>query len=337
MGLSLYTRTMNTSYKSKGSLHSFPSSINLFRHFVQYHYNNCLTKLYRTSKPNTTIDLRIYNQAMSSRSAIHQKRPDHSRARSSSSQAHTLQHGYSPETEPEHQPNLFEEGPPLSDFTRGLPKRNRAPSGRRPSIPASAEVNGAGPRPRNPSLVERMRAAGSRQQSTSSYEKTNREAARKRGPSLVAKAKELMKQSYTNSNASSSSFRRLPDQLSRGDESAVENEKVRLSIEANTPCFCLIQRWKDPNDWLKPSSYWKKTHPAMNFRLWKVIVRNPQNHWKLKASAERNLEDATRHYEQKGGNSREWWPEDLEEEILDSWALGFGGQDPPRRKWTLEE
>lgn len=274
---------------------------------------------------------------MTSRSAIHQKRPDNSRMRSSSSQARTLLYGYSPETNTERQPNPYEEGSPISGFTRGLPTRHRAPSGQRPSAPAFADSNRAEPRLQTPSLVGKIRAAGGRRPSTSSYDKINLEAARKRGPSLVAKAKELMNHSYTNSNASSSSFRRLPDQLSRYDEPASENEKERLSIEAITPLFCLIQRWKDPNDWLKPSNYWKMTHPAMNFRLWRVIARNPQNPQKLKTSAQRNLEDATRFYEQKGGNSREWWPEDLEEEILDSWALGFGGQDPPRRKWTLEE
>lgn len=274
---------------------------------------------------------------MTSRSAIHQKRPDHSRVRSSSSQARTLLYGYSPQTDTERQSNPYEEGPPLSDATRGLPKRNRAPSGQRPSAPALADSNGAGPRLRTPSLVGKIRTAGGRRPSTSSYDKVNHEAARQRGPSLVAKAKELMNPSHTNSNASSSSFRRLPDQPSRYDESASDNEKERLSIEAVTRLFCLVQRWKDPNDWLEPSTYWKRTHPAMNFRLWRVIARNPQNPRKLQTSAQRTLEDATRLYEQKGGNSREWWPEDLEEEILDSWALGFGGQDPPRRKWTLEE
>lgn len=74
----------------------------------------------------------------------------------------------------------------------------------------------------------------------------------------------------------------------------------------------------------------------MNFRLWRIIARDPGNHWKLQASAERNLEAATLLYEQNGGNSTEWWPEDLEEEILDSWSLSFGGNDPPRLQWALD-
>lgn len=245
---------------------------------------------------------------MNTRSAINQKRADHSRARSSSSQARSLLHGWTPAAEATQQPDAFEGGPPISGFTRGLPRRNRALSGQRPPAPP--------------------------------YEDVNRNTGRKRGPSLVARAKELMNQSRTHTttaSSSSSSFRRLPDQQSRHDESASEDEKARLAIESNTPCFNLIQRWKDPTDWLKPSNYWKKTHPAMNFRLWRIIARDPRNHWKLKASAERNLADATRLYEQKGGDSGEWWPGDLEEEALDSWALGFGGQDPPRRKWRLEE
>ncbi len=136
--------------------------------------------------------------------------------------------------------------------------------------------------------------------------------------------------------AEPSSFRRLPGQLSRYDESVSENEKARLEIEAVTPCFNLVQRWKDPNDWLKPSNYWKKTHPAMNFRLWRVVARDPRNGWELKAWAERNLEEATRRYEQKGGDGGEWWPEGSEEEVLDEWSLSFGGQDPPRSRWGLE-
>ena len=78
-------------------------------------------------------------------------------------------------------------------------------------------------------------------------------------------------------------------------------------------------------------------HPAMNFRLWRVIERNPNNSLELKASAVRNLEKATLLYEQMGGDSRVWWPEDLEEQILDSWSLAYGGLDPPVRDWLLLE
>ena len=290
---------------------------------------------------------------MNTRSAIHQNRPEQSRARSSSSQARTLLYGYTPETEIGRQPDLFEEGPPLSDFTRGLPKRNRdrAPSGQRSSIPSSAGTNGAASRLRSPSsVVEKMRGAGSRRPSTSSSDKVNNQsAARKRGPSLVAKARELMIQSTTHASSSSSSLsssfhRRLDQQhlLSRHDDkksaSEDDDEKVRLSIEAKTPCFNLVQRWKDLTDWLEPSGYWKKTHPAMNFRLWRILARKSRDQGRLKASvAQRHLEDATRLFELKGGDSRERWPEGLEEEVLDSWALGFGGQDPPRREWWLEK
>ncbi|CAF9922147.1 MAG: hypothetical protein ALECFALPRED_002026 [Alectoria fallacina] len=296
---------------------------------------------------------------MSSRSGIHQLRATRPRA-GSSSQAHSMLYGWSPEPENEREPDPFE-GPPLSDFSRGLPRRNRAPSGRRPSASKSAAANEEESRERRPSLVEKLRAAtgrrpseststavngqGSRKRgpslgvaadrrlSTASLTIANREASRQRGPSLVAKAKGLLN---TNTNAEPS-FRRLPDQLSRYDESASENEKIRLSIESMTRSFDLIQRWKDPTDWLKPSNYWKRNHPAMNLRLWRIIQRNPDNSWRLQASAERNLEAAKLLYEQKGGNSEEWWPEDLEEEILNSWSLGYGGHDPPRGEWTLEE
>ncbi|CAF9935532.1 hypothetical protein IMSHALPRED_010261 [Imshaugia aleurites] len=299
---------------------------------------------------------------MSSRCAIHQVRANRSRT-GSSSQAHNLLYGWSPEPETEREPDPFA-GPPLSDFSRGLPKRNRAPSGRRPSISQPTAKDRGGPSRRRSSLAEKLRAAtgrrpskttpsakndqtprkrgssleaaASRKPTTISSRGANDALSRKRGPSLVAKAKELLNYPTTNAQTEPS-FRRLPDQLSRNEESASENEKIRLSIEADTPCFCLIQRWKDPKDWLVPSKYWKRTHIAMNFRLWRIIARNPSNHWRLQASAERNLEAATLLYSQEGGNSEEWWPEDLEEEILNSWALGFGGHDPPRCKWTLDE
>ena len=147
--------------------------------------------------------------------------------------------------------------------------------------------------------------------------KVSREAARNRGASLVAKAKELMRnQSHTNNN----------------DGSARADEKVRLEIESSTPCFNLVQRWKDPNDWLEPSNYWKRTHPAMNFRLWSIVVMKPGIGWELRVSAERNLEHARRIFESKGGDSKgSRWAE--EEEVLDGWALGFGGRDPPRSEW----
>lgn len=295
---------------------------------------------------------------MSSRSAIHQLRTNRPRV-GSSSQAHNMLYGWSPELEIERESQPLD-GPPLSDFSRGLPRRNRAPSGRRPSTIESTAANGADSRQRRPSLVEKLRAAtgrrpseststavngkglrkrgssleavAGRQPSTSLYTAVNNEATRKRGPSLVAKAKELVNRPRTNTTAEPA-FRRLP----RYDESVNENEKVRLSIEATTPCFCLIQRWKEPTDWLEPSNYWKTSHPAMNFRLWRIIARHPGNDYKLQASAQRNLDAATLLYAQKGGDAKEWWPEDLEEEILDSWSLSFGGHDPPRRKWTLDQ
>ena len=159
---------------------------------------------------------------------------------------------------------------------------------------------------------------------------------RRRGPSLVAKAKELLNQARPDAKGESS-FRRPPGQSSRYDDSAIGDEKARLSIEAETPCFNLIQRWKDPSDWLEPSNYWKRTHPAMSFRLWKIIARDPRNGRELKVSAQRNLEEAVRLYEQNGGDARERWNNDVAEEVLDSWSLSFGGHDPPRCRWNVEE
>ncbi|KAF6240752.1 hypothetical protein HO173_001425 [Letharia columbiana] len=298
---------------------------------------------------------------MSSRSAIHQLRATRSRV-GSSSQANSVLHGWTPEPETEREPDPSE-GPPLSDFARGLPRRNRAPSGRRPSVSKPTATNREESRQRRPSLVEKLRAAagrrpsetkpsavfgqGSRKRGSSkdapvgrrlsnaSLIAANDAPSRKRGPSLVAKAKEMVNRPRTNTNAEPS-FPRLTD-LSRHEKSASENEKVRLSIESMTRSFELIQRWKEPTDWLKPSNWWKRNHPAMNFRLWRIIQRNPLNHFELRASAERNVEAARLLYEQKGGFSGEWWPEDLEEEILDSWSLSFGGRDPPRSEWTLPE
>ena len=148
--------------------------------------------------------------------------------------------------------------------------------------------------------------------------KVSREAARNRGASLVAKAKGLMRnQSHTNNN----------------DGSAISDEKARLEIESSTPCFNLVQRWKDPTDWLEPSDYWKRTHPAMNFRLWSIVVRKPGTRRELRVSAERNLEHARKLFESKGGDcKRGRWAEE-DEEVLDGWALGFGGRDPPRSEW----
>ena len=286
---------------------------------------------------------------MSSRSAIHQLHTNRSKL-GSSSQAHNVLYGWNPESESQPLTNQFE-GPPLSDFTRGLPRRNRAPSGRRPSASKTTAGHGEEPHERRPSLVEKLRAVTGRRlsettSSVASIQKPRKkgpsvEAARgrrfsnasltaansvpsqKRGPFLVEKAKELVHRPGTNTHA--------------GPSSAVENEKIRLSIESKTRSFDLVQRWKDPNDWLKPSNYWKRRHPAMNFRLWRIIKRNPLNHPDLQASANRNLEAAKLFYDQKGGNSEEWWPEDLEEEILDSWSLCFGGQDPPCHEWRREE
>ena len=173
-----------------------------------------------------------------------------------------------------------------------------------------------------------------------SHDNTSREGARKRGPSLVAKAKELLLNQArpdTKGESSSSSFRRPPGQPSQYADSALGDEKARLSIEAETPCFNLVQRWKDPTDWLEPSDYWKRTHPAMNFCLWKIIARNGGR--ELKGEARRNLEEAVRLYERNGGDVREGWKKDgvAEEEVLDSWSLSFGGHDPPRCRWNVEE
>lgn len=73
----------------------------------------------------------------------------------------------------------------------------------------------------------------------------------------------------------------------------------------------------------------------MNFRLWRIIQRNAHNDVELKASADRNVAAAKLLYEQKGGDSAEWWDDDLEWEALISWSLAYGGQDPPRRDWKL--
>ena len=305
----------------------------------------------------------IFLIKMSSRSAIHQlRRPRMASREGSSSQAHNLLYGWNPETERE--PDPFK-GPPLSDSKRGLPKRNRAPSGRRPSAPKPPASKGTESRQRRPSLVEMLRAATSRRPSDVTSSKANAklsrkrgpsmEAAarrrrlsnasftaaeikpsRKRGPSLVEKAKELLlvNQSRTNTNAEPS-FGCLPDHLSSLDRSASENEKTRLDIESKTRSFDLVMRWMDPTDWLKPSNFWKRTHPCMNFRLWRIIQRNAHNDVELKASADRNVAAAKLLYEQKGGDSAEWWDDDLEWEALISWSLAYGGQDPPRRDWKL--
>ena len=78
-------------------------------------------------------------------------------------------------------------------------------------------------------------------------------------------------------------------------------------------------------------------HPCMNFRLWRIIQRNPNNSWELKISAEKNVEAARLLYELRGGDSGQEWPDDLEEEILDSWSLAYGGLDPPCCDWMLQE
>ena len=284
----------------------------------------------------------------------------------SSSQAHNMLYGWSPETERE--PDPFE-GPPLSDFKRGLPKRNRAPSGRRPSTSKSTGTNRENTHRRRPSLVDILRAATGRRPSdlTSSaghssrkrgpsFEATRRQrrlsnasftaveiiepSRRKRGPSLVEKAKELLatqSRTKTDSGEGPEEFGCLQDHLSSLDKLASENEKMRLWIESKTRCFDLVQRWKEPTDWLKPSNWWKRMHPAMNFRLWRIIQRNPHNSRELKISAKTNLEKATLLYEQKGGDSAVWWPDDLEEEILDSWSLAYGGLDPPVCDWMLQD
>lgn len=300
---------------------------------------------------------------MHSRSAIHQQRPDYSRMRSSSSQAGALLHGWSPEIETEREPNA----PSLGEFTRGLPKRNRAPRGPRSSASKRTAANGNEPGQRRPSLVEmveKLRAATSRRLSetaslaanwqearkkepswaatarrrisNASLLPTSRDPSQKRGPSLVEIARELVKRPPGKTDAESSS-RQAPEKLSSYDAAASENEKMRLEIESKTRSFDLVQRWKDPTDWLKPSNYWKRKHPAMNFRLWRIIQRNPLNSEELQASAESNLEAARLLYEKRGGCSGEWWPADLEEEILDSWSLCYGGRDPPRHEWRLEE
>ena len=294
---------------------------------------------------------------MDSRSLIHQDQSKTSRQRSSSSQGYNIFHGWNPDTESERKPS-HHDGPSQNALTRSLSKR-----GQQPPIPPSS-VGGATSRRRSPFLVEKVYAArmrrslaspsaamesqGSRERGSSlggsgaacgqesSHDNMGREMTRKRDPSLVAKAKELLSPTRADTKAESS-FRRPPGQSSRYDDSAIGDEKARLSIEAETPCFNLIQRWKDPNDWLEPSDYWKRTHPAMNFRLWKIIVRNPRMGRELKISAQRNLEEAVRLYEQKGGNARERWNRDVAEEMLDSWSLSFGGHDPPRCSWTLEE
>ena len=307
---------------------------------------------------------------MSSRSAIHQLRATRPKmaSREGSSQAQNMLYGWSPE---QREPDPFE-GPPFSDFKRGLPKRNRVASGRRPSTSKSTGTIKENSHQRRPSLVDILRAATGRRPSsdlTSSNDHSYRkrgpsfeaaaaaarrrqrrlsnesftaveiiEPSRKRGPSLLVKrAKELVFQSRTHNTDTAEEFRCLPDHLSRLDKSASENEKIRLWIESKTRCFDLVQRWKDPEDWLKPSNFWKRMHPAMNFRLWRVIERNPNNSLELKASAVRNLEKATLLYERMGGDSRVWWPEDLEEQILDSWSLAYGGLDPPVRDWLLLE
>lgn len=57
----------------------------------------------------------------------------------------------------------------------------------------------------------------------------------------------------------------------------------------------------------------------------------------MQAAAERNLIDAKLLYEKKGGDGEEWWPSDLEEELLDAWAVAYEGQDPPFCNWKLSD
>ena len=203
---------------------------------------------------------------------------------------------------------------------------------RNPALPDEPD-----PLRRRPSLLQRLRVATSRRSSNVPTSTTDTDQSRNRGPSIVTKAKELLTNRRTTTPAPpEQTFRRLPDQLSRGEEAARETEKQRLKIEAETPISNLIVRWKDTNDWLTPSAPWKRTHPAMNYHLWSIIHRNPKNRWRVQATAERNLIDAKLLYEEKGGDGEERWPSNLEEELLDAWALAYGGQDPPFCKWKLE-
>ncbi len=258
------------------------------------------TALASFSKSNTSNTFRISRQLkMSSRSAIHQLRANRSRM-GSSSQAHIVLYGWNPEPEIEREPDPLVD-PPLNNFTKCLLRRNRAPSGRRPSASKISAANERETGQRRPSLVEKLLAATGRRLSETALSAVNGQGSRerapslkaavgrrfsnasllptkggpsqKRGPSLVAKAKELVNLPHTNTDPEPS-FVRYPDKLSRYDESASENEKIRLSIESRTRSFDLVQRWKDPSDWLKPSNYWKRQHTAMNFRLWRIICQD---------------------------------------------------------------
>ena len=211
-------------------------------------------------------------------------------------------------------------------------RRERETGIRNPLLPDEPD-----PSRRKPSLLQRLRAATSRRSSNVPTPTTNPDQSQTQGPSIVTKAKALLTNRRTTTPAPPvQTFRRLQDQPSRAEEAANETEKKRLEIESVTPINDLILRWKDTKDWLTPSAHWKGTHPAMNFHLWSIIYRNPKNHWRVQAAAERNLMDAKLLYEQKGGDGEEWWPSDLEEELLDSWALAYGGQDPPFCRWKLE-
>lgn len=188
MGLTLCSGSRNISYKFECTSTSPPvpfSSSNISSPSHSSSTRHSLLYTYQKWQITTRPDFEGYKPTMHSRSAIHQQRPDYSRMRSSSSQTRTLLHGWNPETETEREPNAFE-GPPLSDFTRGLPKRNRAPSGRRPSASKPTASKGDESGQRRPSLVEKLRAAASRRLSETASSAVNRQEPRKKGPSLEA-------------------------------------------------------------------------------------------------------------------------------------------------------
>lgn len=116
---------------------------------------------------------------------------------------------------------------------------------------------------------------------------------RERAKTLISRG---VQQAKGLARSTSHSFRRLPNELSRETDARMEDEKIRVEIEANTNLLELIGRWKDPKDRLQPSAVWRRTHPRMNYHL-QAIVQRPRlrNVWSAK-SAQLSLAEAHESY-----------------------------------------
>lgn len=120
---------------------------------------------------------------------------------------------------------------------------------------------------------------------------------RERAKTLIS---QKVQQAKGLARSTSHSFRRLPDQWSRETEAKVDEEKVYLEVEAKTNLLELIGRWKDPNDRLKPSAVWRRTHPRMNYHLQAIIQRPRLKNWRSSRSAQETLEEARERYLEAG-------------------------------------